>query len=185
MCYDGIVIGWEVASGVERFRLLTEASDTGVAISPDGRYMATTGSDALVRLWEMTTDDRIPREIRQMTGHSSFTRAPVFSPDGTRLATGSADNTVRVWDVVTGAEMLTLRAHTDMVWGVAFSPDSKRLASASWDGTVRVFLLELEEAMELAYSRLTRWFTPDECRRYLHTDTCPPPPEQIGHRPQN
>jgi WD40 repeat protein len=78
---------------------------------------------------------------------------------------------------MSGEEILTLRAHTDAVWGVAFSPDGKRLASASWDGTVRVFLLDLDEVMELAYSRLTRWFTEAECRALLHLDTCPPPPD--------
>jgi WD40 repeat protein len=176
VCFDGTVVGWEAATGLERFRL-TETSNYGVAISPDGRYMATTGGDAIVRLWELNTDDGTPQEIRQMTGHTVLALSPVFSPDGTQLATASFDQTVRVWDVMSGAETLTLRAHTDTVWGLAFSPDGKRLASASWDGTVRVFLLELDEVMALAYSRLTRWFTPNECRRYLHTDTCPPPPE--------
>ncbi|MFO7537016.1 MAG: protein kinase, partial [Chloroflexota bacterium] len=184
VCYTGTVAGWEAATGVERFRL-TETSNYGVAISPDGRYMATTGTDAIVRLWDLTTDDGVPREIRQMTGHTFLAMSPVFSPDGTRLATGSFDKTIRVWNVMTGAEMLTLRGHTEAVWDVAFSPDGKRLASASWDGTARVFLLDLDEVVELARSRLTRWFTPDECQRYLHTETCPPPPEQIGHRPQN
>jgi WD40 repeat protein len=144
--------------------------------------MATTGTDAIVRLWDMNTDDGIPREIRQMTGHTSLAMRPVFSSDGTRLATGSYDQTIRVWDVMTGAEMLALRAHTDAIWGLAFSPDGKRLASASWDGTARVFLLDLDEVMALARSRLTRWFTEAECRALLHLDICPPPPEEFGNR---
>jgi WD40 repeat protein/DNA-binding SARP family transcriptional activator len=180
VCFDGTVVGWEAATGMERFRL-TETSNYGVAISPDGRYMATTGGDAIVRLWDMNTDDGIPQEIQQMIGHTSLALSPVFSPDGTRLATGSTDHTVRVWDVMTGAEMLALRAHTDGIWGVAFSPDGKRLASASRDGTARVFLLDLDEVMALAYSRLTRWFTEAECRALLHMDTCPPPPEELGN----
>jgi WD40 repeat protein len=180
VCFNGTVVGWETETGVERFRL-TRTSNYGVAISPDGRYMATTGGDAIVRLWDMTTDDGIPQEIQQMTGHTLLAMRPVFSPDGTRLATGSADHTVRVWDVMTGAEILTLRAHTDHIWGLAFSPDGKRLASASRDGTARVFLLDLDEVKALAYSRLTRWFTEAECRALLHLDTCPPPPVEFGN----
>ena len=58
----------------------------------------------------------------------------------------------------------------------AVSPDGTRLASASYDRTTRVYAVDLDELVTLAQSRLTRWFTPDECRQYLHTDTCPPKP---------
>jgi hypothetical protein len=30
--------------------------------------------------------------------------------------------------------------------------------------------------LALAHERLIRWFTPEECRRYLHVETCPPNP---------
>jgi tetratricopeptide (TPR) repeat protein len=46
---------------------------------------------------------------------------------------------VKVWDARTGAELLTLRGHTDWVIAVAYSPDGTRLASASHDQTVKVW----------------------------------------------
>jgi WD40 repeat protein len=61
-------------------------------------------------------------------------------------------------------------------WGSAFSPDGTRLVTAGRDGTARVYLLDVDELVRLAASRLTRWFTLDECRQYLHVEQCPPRP---------
>ena len=38
-----------------------------------------------------------------------------FSPDGSRIVTGVDDKTAKVWDAKTGAELLTLKGHTDDV----------------------------------------------------------------------
>jgi len=55
------------------------------------------------------------------------------------LASGSWDNTIRVWDVASGAELATLRGHTERVSSVTFSLDGTRLASGSDDKTVKVW----------------------------------------------
>ena len=65
--------------------------------------------------------------------------AVAYNRDGSRLATVSNDRTVKIWDAASGQEILTLRGHTDGVYGVAFSPDGQRLATASADKTVKVW----------------------------------------------
>ena len=48
---------------------------------------------------------------------------------------------------------------------MAYNPDGKHLATASLDGTVQVYALGIRELLNLARSRVTRDFTPDECKR--------------------
>jgi WD40 repeat protein len=89
------------------------------------------------------------------------------------LATCSQDGTTKVWDASSGAELLTLRGHAGVVSGCAFSPDGTHLATAGNDGTARIYLLDIEELIALAKSRLTRSLTTEECKKYLHVEACP------------
>ena len=71
-------------------------------------------------------------------------------------------------------ELLTLRGHSNYVWGVAFSANGKRLATASWDKTAKVYALGVRELLNLARGRVTRTFTSEECLRYFQSEACPP-----------
>ena len=62
-----------------------------------------------------------------------------FSPDGSRIVTASRDKTAKVWDAKSGAEILTLKGHTDRVTSASFSPDGSRIVTASVDKTAKVW----------------------------------------------
>ena len=106
-----------------------------VALSPDGKRLASASDDQTVKVWDATSG----QELLTLKGHTNRVIAVAFSPDGKRLASASGDGTVKVWDTMTGQETLWFKGHTNGVNAVAFSPDGKRLASASEDQMVKVW----------------------------------------------
>jgi RNA polymerase sigma factor (sigma-70 family) len=120
--------------------LIIQANRCGiwsVAFSPDGKLLATTGNEELIRLWDALTG----KEIATLRGHTKVANTLAFNPDGNTLASGSDDRTIRLWDLATGKHTATFwREGT--VCSVAFSPDGKTLASASDDQTIKLWDLQ-------------------------------------------
>ena len=105
-----------------------------LAVSPDGKLVATAGLDDVVRVWNAA--DGLP--VHELRGHGNQVRAVVFSPDGTRIVSGGADRTAFVWDAASGALLDRLTGNTDEVSRVAVAADG-RIATAGMDGYLRVF----------------------------------------------
>jgi WD40 repeat protein len=105
----------------------------GVAVAPDGTWLASVGDDATLRIWDAATGQH-----RVLTGHTGPVSGVAVAPDGTWLATTSDDTTVRVWNAATGQHR-TLVGHSEPVSGVVIAPDGTWLATAGDDGTVRIW----------------------------------------------
>ena len=105
-----------------------------VVISPDGAWLASTGRDGTVRIWERPTWENTVTLIRHGSGQI------VISPDGTWLATtgGSDRGAVQIWDRATGATAV-LTGDTHWANTVAISPDGTWLAAAGNDGRVWIW----------------------------------------------
>jgi WD40 repeat protein/serine/threonine protein kinase len=97
-----------------------------LALSPDGRRIASGSQDGTVKVWDAKTGKELPA----IPAHAEQARSVAFSPDGQFLASGSWDKTVKLWDAQTGRNRLTLEGQDDKVQCIAFSPDGKYLASA-------------------------------------------------------
>jgi DNA-binding beta-propeller fold protein YncE/tRNA A-37 threonylcarbamoyl transferase component Bud32 len=93
-----------------------------VAISPDGRRIASSSSDRTVKVWDAGSG----QETLTFKGHKGWVASVAFSPDGGHIAS-SADNAVKVWDVASGQETLAIEGLSG-AGSVAFSPDGRRVA---------------------------------------------------------
>jgi RNA polymerase sigma factor (sigma-70 family) len=100
---DGAVRVWDSATGRQRRKFdLADDMVRAVAVSPDGRWLATSelGSRHAVRLWDLRTG----RAVYRLAGHGRLggRRALAFTPDGKRLASWGDDMYLRLWDVAKG-----------------------------------------------------------------------------------
>ncbi len=111
-----------------------------VAVSRDGRWVASASQDHSVRVWDTETGAE-----RRLNGHTDNVTSLALSHSG-RLASGSHDHTVRVWDLNKKGSNQVLEGHEGPVRHVSFSEDGLRLASSSEDRTVRVWDLGTEQA---------------------------------------
>jgi len=69
-----------------------------VAFSPDGRWLASAGTDGTIRLWE-TTGGRL---LRTLDGHTKAVTSVAITADGQSIVSASEDNTVKIWDAASG-----------------------------------------------------------------------------------
>jgi WD40 repeat protein len=75
-------------------------SVTCLALSPDGKLLATASHDKTLRVWDTAGG----KELAVLKGHTSHVYSLALSPDGKTLASvgGWGDLTVKIWDVSTG-----------------------------------------------------------------------------------
>jgi WD40 repeat protein len=110
-----------------------DASARALAVSPDGRTLASAGDDWVVKVWDVVTG-----EVRHsFTGHADVIDGLAFSPDGRLLASSSRDGTVGLWDVSSGRAGHRLQGHSRSPSRVAFSPDGATLAAGGEGGAVK------------------------------------------------
>lgn len=134
-----------------------------IAISRDGRYLATASFDKSVTIWDIAARREIARVVMPEP-----MRSVAFSPSGQLLAAGSAANTFTLWDLESGAGRTYTIPKVDAksdVSGIAFSPDGKRLATTHMDSSITLWdVTTQKEVKNFFVSQSSSWsvrFSPD------------------------
>jgi WD40 repeat protein len=129
---EGEVMLWRVQSGKQHGSSLRHQGEiSSLAFSPDGKLLATGGSDGAARLWQTDTT----RPFAPPLWHADPVSQVAFTPDGKRLITRDEAGVVRFWNTSPapprGGALLE-----EAGAGLAFGPDGKWLATAG-EGAVR------------------------------------------------
>src|SRR5262249_3838114 len=134
---------WDAATGIERRRLPHGNWVRAVAISPDGRFLASSSLDDFVRLWSLPDG----KEVFKLPGHGRYGghRTVGFTPDGRRVLSYGDELYLRIWDVKTGKVLIENPVQPPgvaapdkvdpgglgmrMMGPAAFAPDGQRLVA--------------------------------------------------------
>ncbi|CCH32042.1 hypothetical protein ABZ816_26585 [Actinosynnema sp. NPDC047251] len=117
---DGAVVG-----------VVDAGSPTSLAVSRDGRTLATAGAGRAVVLWDVPTGGRVAE-----LGHVDSVLRVAFDAAGERLVSVDVGGDVFVWDVRQRAKLGQLvRSENHKVVGAVFSPDSRYLVGSSTGGS--------------------------------------------------
>jgi WD40 repeat protein len=145
---------WDITTGKQKPPLKTDHLEAvaGLALSPDGRVLATggegvsqRGNDSSVRLWDTRTHKRLA-----ILDHSDGAVLNiVFSPDGKTLA-ALGNGILTIWDLEKGKERFALEGEDrESLVDFAVTPDWKTVATIMQSRTFRLCFWDMETGKEV------------------------------------
>ncbi len=130
---------WDLSDGRELRRFESHPDVVWVvAISPDGRTVATGTTSGPVVLWDLAAG----AQLTCLVGHAVPSGGASFLPDGRHFlsAPTDGDDTVALlWDLEARRPRRMLRGHGGHLLRIVSSPDGRLAATGSVDQTVRLW----------------------------------------------
>ena len=149
---EGVVTAWDFSTK----RVLwsrTEQKDNvwALAISPDGKRLASGNGTGKLAIWDVKTG----QQIASMSSDHQIVRSVVFVPGGDLVSSGK-DGSIKIWDGQ-GKPIRTLSQGSSVVSSLAVSPDGTTLVAGALDGIVRVWRIkDWQERPTLTVERAVR-----------------------------
>uniref|UniRef100_A0A8D0BQG1 U3 small nucleolar RNA-interacting protein 2 n=1 Tax=Salvator merianae TaxID=96440 RepID=A0A8D0BQG1_SALMN len=152
---DCSIIKWDVESGkklhvIHRGKKGTEDGHAGhtahilcMAISSDGKFLATGDRNKLIMIWEASAC----KHLYKFTGHRDAVSGLSFRKGTHQLYSSSHDRSVKVWNVAENAYVETLFGHQDVITGLSSLGRECCVTSGGRDGTVRVWKIPEESQL--------------------------------------
>lgn len=151
---DNLIHVWDGLSRQEvEMQTGQENSLYGLAVSFDGRFVASGGRDRNVQLF----DRQAPSIDLSIPAHDDWLWAACFANSGQLLVTAGADRSIRLWDTTTGKQMGQLvdtelspegqAAHSASIQFLLMMPDGDTLASAGRDASIRFWSIASQKLL--------------------------------------
>ncbi|KAM7402230.1 hypothetical protein PAMP_017489 [Pampus punctatissimus] len=152
---DCSIIKWNIESGkklhtIPGGRKGTEDRHVGhtahilcMAISSDGKYLATGDMNKLIMIWEAETC----KHLYKFTGHKGPVSGLSFRKGTHDLYSASHDRSVKVWNVDENAYVETLFGHQDAITGLDSLSRECCVTAGGRDRTVRVWKIAEESQL--------------------------------------
>lgn len=135
---DGKVTIWSVGNGAELSEITARKAGNkvdGLQYSTDGAWLATSGPDGFLKLYDSDADPHDKLLINLPADVDTI----AFSHDRRWVLTGGDTKTIQLWNIDQAKLAKEWPAGDKQVSALAISPDDKLVASGGADGKIRIW----------------------------------------------
>ena len=136
--HDESLQSWNLETGEQVDFSTQRAKVTAVALSRDGRLLASATSDGTIEI-RRTDGCGVHTVALRFTSSHRTVRTLVFSENGKYLYSAGEDHRIATWNLETGFQVASFVGHEAPVTDIALSPGDAWLASGGLDKTVRLW----------------------------------------------